>query len=213
VRSIASRMRANLHVRRRAPAWPARLALLVALVAMSGGVVAQAPPAQTLQLCAACHGADGNSKLPGSPSLAGQPKVFIENQLVMIREGLREVAQMRGLLTNIKDEEFTLLAKYFSEQKIAPDTGAVDAAKRTRGAALSQRGNCGSCHLPDYSGREQMPRLAGQREDFLFASMKEFRDGKATGRDTIMAATLRGLTDAELADMAHYFAKSSGVPK
>ena len=206
-------MRANLHALRRAPAWPVRLALLVALVAMSGGVVAQAPPAQTLQLCAACHGADGNSKLPGSPSLAGQPKVFIENQLVMIREGLREVAQMKGLLTNIKDEEFTLLAKYFSEQKIAPDTGAVDAAKRMRGAALSQRGNCGSCHLPDYSGREQMPRLAGQREDFLFASMKEFRDGKAMGRDTIMAATLRGLTDAELADMAHYFAKANAVPK
>ena len=129
----------------------------------------------------------------------------------MIREGLREVAQMKGLLTNITDGEFTLLAKYFSEQKIAPGAGAVDATKRLRGAALSQRGMCGSCHLPDYSGREQMPRLAGQREDFLLTSMKEFRDGKATGRDTIMAATLRGLSDSELADMAHYFA-TAGSP-
>ncbi len=191
--------------------------MLAAFFAGSGNVAAQTPPAQTLQpllqLCAVCHGVDGNSKLPGSPSLAGQPKVFIENQLVMIREGLREVAQMKGLLINIKDEEFTLLATYFSEQKIQPEAGAVDAAKRMRGAALSQRGMCGSCHLPDYSGREQMPRLAGQREDFLLASMKEFRDGRATGRDTIMAATLRGLSNADLIDMAHYFAKSSVAAK
>ena len=198
VRSIASRMRVKLLQASRQSAQQARLLLLALGVSVAGSVAAQSPPAQTLQLCAACHGVDGNSKLPGSPSLAGQPKIFIENQLVMIREGLREVAQMKGLLTNIKDEEFTLLAKYFSEQKIAPDTGAVDAAKRMRGAALSQRGNCGSCHLPDYSGREQMPRLAGQREDFLLASMKEFRDGKATGRDTIMAATLRGLSELVL---------------
>lgn len=51
-----------------------------------------------------------------------------------------------------------------------------------------------------------MPRLSGQREDFLFSSMREFRDGNATGRDTIMAATLRGMSDEELRDLAHYFA-------
>ncbi len=151
--------------------------------------------------------------MPGSPSLAGQPRIFIENQLVMIREGLREVAQMKGLLADMKDEEFTLLAKYFSEQKIQPEPTALDAARAARGAALSKRGQCGSCHLPDYAGREQMPRLAGQREDFLLSSMKEFRDGKATGRDTIMAATLRGMSNAELTDLAHYLATAGGGAK
>ncbi len=151
--------------------------------------------------------------MPGSPSLAGQPRIFIENQLVMIREGLREVAAMKGLLADMKDEEFTLLAKYFSEQKIQPEATVPDAAKIARGAAMSQRGQCGSCHMPDYAGREQMPRLAGQREDFLLSSMKEFRDGRAMGRDTIMAATLRGMKDAELADLAHYFATALGRAK
>lgn len=167
---------------------------------------AQSPSVQTLQLCAACHGDKGNSRLPGSPSLAGQPRIFIENQLVMIREGLREVAPMKGLLADMKDDEFTALAKYFSEQKVQHQAAAVDPSKVARGAALSKRGQCGSCHLPDYAGREQMPRLAGQREDFLLSSMKEFRDGRATGRDTIMVATLRGMSDAELTDLAHYFA-------
>ena len=174
---------------------------------------AQSPSAQTLQLCAACHGDKGNSQMPGSPSLAGQPRVFIENQLVMIREGLREVAQMKGLLADMKDEEFTALANYFSQQKIQPQTIARDTSKVARGAVLSKRGNCGSCHLPDYAGRDQMPRLAGQREDFLLSSMKEFRDGRATGRDTIMAATLRGLSDADLTDLAHYLATAGDGAK
>ena len=151
--------------------------------------------------------------MAGSPSLAGQPRVFIENQLVMIREGLREVAQMKGLLADMKDDEFTALAKYFSEQKIQPEATALDTSKVARGAALSKRGQCGSCHLPDYAGREQMPRLAGQREDFLLSSMKEFRDGRATGRDTIMAATLRGMSDAELTDLAHYLTTAGGGVK
>ena len=178
-----------------------------------GTAAAQSPPAQTLQLCAACHGDKGNSQMPGSPSLAGQPRVFIENQLVMIREGLREVAQMKGLLTDMKDEEFTVLAKYYSQQKIQAQTMALNTLKVARGAVLSKRGQCGSCHLPDYAGRDQMPRLAGQREDFLLSSMKEFRDGRATGRDTIMAATLRGLSDGDLTDLAHYLATAGDGAK
>ena len=205
-----------MRVRRLASAqrW-VRLALLLSVSAVIGMSIAaaQSPSTQTLQLCAACHGDRGNSRIPGSPSLAGQPRIFIENQLVMIREGLREVAAMKGLLANMKDEEFTALAKYFSAQTIEPDTTLLDASKVARGAALSKRGQCGSCHLPDYAGREQMPRLAGQREDFLLSSMKEFRDGKATGRDTIMAATLRGMSDAELNDLSHYFATAGRAPK
>ena len=193
-----------------------RLTLLLMTLGLTlgaGSAAAQSPSAQTLQLCAACHGDKGNSKMLGSPSLAGQPRIFIENQLVMIREGLREVAAMKGLITDMKDEEFTVLAKYFSEQKIQPEPTALDTTRAARGAALSKRGQCGSCHLPDYAGREQMPRLAGQREDFLLSSMKEFRDGKATGRDTIMAATLRGMSNAELTDLAHYFATAGGGAK
>ena len=48
--------------------------------------------------CTACHGPDGNSQIPAIPSLAGQPRVFIENQLVLIREGLRDVPAMKGML-------------------------------------------------------------------------------------------------------------------
>ena len=72
------------------------------------------------------------------------------------------------------------------------------------GQELSRKMHCGSCHLPDFSGRQQIPRLAGQHEPYLLQAMKQFRDHPGLGRDTIMAASLYGLKDAELADLAHY---------
>jgi cytochrome c553 len=151
--------------------------------------------------------------MPGAPSLAGQPKVFLENQLVMIREGMREVPQMKGMLDTVKDEDFTALAKLYAALPSKPSTTKLDAEKIKRGAALSKQGLCGSCHLQDYAGQQQMPRLAQQREDFLLANMQQFRDGKATGRDTMMTGILRGFTDAQLSDLAHYFSTSGTSEK
>lgn len=168
----------------------------------------QQPPATPrLQACMACHGAQGNSADPNIPSLAGQPRLFIENQLVLIREGLRDVPAMKGLLDGVPDAEIVQMAGYFAAQKPVPAAGRpVDAAAVERGKALAARGLCGSCHLPDYAGRQQIPRLAGQHEAFLLASMKQFRDHPGPGRDTIMAASLYGFKDDELADLAHYLA-------
>ncbi|MES2785846.1 MAG: c-type cytochrome [Pseudomonadota bacterium] len=180
------------------------------VLALSAGAVfahgqQAAPPAQAA-LCMACHGPQGNSQIPTTPSLAGQPKLFIENQLVLIREGLRVIPEMKGMLDNIKDTEIISLASYFAAQKPVPARGAVDDAVWRRGQALASRMLCGTCHLPDYSGREQIPRLAGQHEQFLMQSMKQFRDHPGPGRDTIMAASLYGLKDVELAELAHYLA-------
>lgn len=158
-----------------------------------------------LALCMACHGPGGNSQVPTLPSIAGQPRLFIENQLVLIREGMRVVPEMRGTLDNVKDPEIIALAEYFSAQKpVARTDGAVNLDTYRRGQAVAQKALCGTCHLPSYAGREQIPRLAGQHETFLLQSMKQFRDKPARGRDTIMAASLYGLKDDELADLAHF---------
>lgn len=167
------------------------------------------PAAGTLALCVACHGALGNSQIPQTPSLAGQPKVFIENQLVLIREGLRDIPQMKGMLDGKDDAELVALATYFSAQTPAPVAAGAkpfNAQSAQRGKDLSQKMQCGTCHLPDYSGRAQIPRLAGQHEAFLIDSMKQFRDHAGPGRDTIMSATLFGVKDAQVADLAHFLA-------
>ena len=157
--------------------------------------------------CMACHGPQGNSQMPNLPSIAGQPQVFIENQLVLIREGLRDVPAMKGLLEGVADAEIVQLARFFAAQKPLPTAkGTPDEAALRRGQALAARGLCGSCHLPDFTGRAQIPRLAGQHEEFLRESLKQFRDRPGPGRDTIMAASLHGFKDDELADLAHFLA-------
>jgi len=152
----------------------------------------------------ACHGAQGNSQIPLTPSLAGQPKVFLENQLVLIREGMRDIPQMKGMLDGLKDADLVVLANYFSAQTPIRVSSPVNSVTYQRGKDTAQKMLCGTCHLPDYAGRQQIPRLAGQQEEFLIYSMKQFRDHPGLGRDTIMAASLYGLKDGDLDDLAHF---------
>lgn len=170
--------------------------------------VAWAQPAlpQTLALCAACHGERGVSALAGAPSLAAQPKVFTETQLVLIREGLREVPAMQAALSGMSDETISALATWFAAQPAPVAASLTQPDKAQAGAALSQRLLCNTCHLAKYEGQQQVPRLAGQREDYLVASMTQLRDNPGPGRDTIMASTLRGLSNADLGALAHYLA-------
>lgn len=180
--------------------------LATALPLLMPAALRAAPSEATLAACSACHGPQGNSQNPQLPSLAGQPKIFIENQLVLIREGLREIPAMQALMSGIKDDEIIELAKHFSARPLAANPTPVDNAKAERGAAIASRTRCGTCHLADFSGQQQVPRLAGQQEQYLLLSMQQFRDNPGPGRDTIMSATLLGLQDSELADLAHYMA-------
>ena len=160
-----------------------------------------------LQVCAACHGADGNAQLPGAPSLAGQPKIFIENQLVMIREGMRSIPMMQGMLDGVSDEEISAMAAHYAKLPVKKPPVDRQAALYALGEKKSNDMRCGICHLPSYVGREQMPRLAGQREDYLLHSMRQFKSNQAVGRDTIMAASLYGVGDDDLKAIAHFLSR------
>jgi cytochrome c553 len=189
----------------------ARAGFLLAWVCVAAAAQPLAPPPPAalqpkLAVCAACHGADGHALLPEVPHLAGQPRLFIENRLVMMREGLSVVPQMKGLLDGLGDAELTALSRHYAALPLKPERAPRDAARAARGAALSQRAQCGSCHLPGYQGREQIPLLAGQREDYLLKSMRDFAAGRTGGRDTLMSNALLGLTDADLQDLAHHLA-------
>jgi cytochrome c553 len=161
-----------------------------------------------IALCDACHGAGGVSQTAGTPSIAGQPKLFIENQLVLFREELRVAPQMQAAVNGLTDREIVRLAEHYAAQAARPVAdGPTDAGQAKRGLAFAQKNHCGSCHLPDYRGRAQIPRLAGQREEYLVESMLAYRDNRRTGGDTIMAAALYGASDADIRALAHYLAR------
>lgn len=171
---------------------------------------AAAQPADP-QLCIACHGPGGNSVIPGTPSIAGQPRIFLENQLVLIREGLRQVPAMEAVMRGLTDEQITALSRHFAAEPARAPAAAAAARPqlRAQAAELSRRALCGTCHLPDYRGQNQVPRLAAQQEQYLLATLKMYRDAPAPGRDTAMGALLQGFKDAELEALAHYFATTA----
>jgi cytochrome c553 len=158
--------------------------------------------------CAACHGADGNSPTTTVPSIAGQPKLFLENQLVLFREELRRSPVMLPVVRGMKDAEITALASHFSRLPAkSMEAGPGDAALAKRGMEAARRLRCGVCHLADFSGQNQVPRLAGQREEYLESEMRAYRDNTRSGGDTIMAATLYGVQDDDIKALAHFLAR------
>jgi cytochrome c553 len=180
-----------------------RWALLTALF-LSAAAFAQ----DRIATCKACHGPDGNSVTAGVPSLAGQPKLFLENQMILFREELRRSPVMTPILAGIKDPEIIALADHFSKLPAKPvSTTPVDKAVAKQGEALGKKLRCNVCHVSTYHGQKQMPRLAGQREDYLNAEMLAYRDGKRSGGDTIMAAALYGVKDDEIKALAHFLSR------
>ncbi len=188
-----------------------RAFVFLGLVCAAGAAPAQsgADPARGETLarpCAACHGTPDRGPLPLTPSLARQPEDYTVLQLFLLREGLREAPQMAGMLKDVTDPEFFDIAAYYARQAPAAGGTKPDPQLRARGAALSREKGCGSCHLGDYSGQKQVPRIANQREDYLAASMKAYRDNKRTGADTNMNGILYRVPDEDIQALAHYLA-------
>jgi cytochrome c553 len=168
---------------------------------------AQAQVEEKLKTCAACHGADGNSAIAGTPSIAAQPRIFLENYLVLTREGIRGTQVMQALLKGVPDKEIVALSLHFSKLKAKIPDGKTDQTVFNRGREIASKNRCASCHNADFHGREQMPRLAGQREEFLAEVMLQYRQNRRPGGDTLMAASLYGIPEADFKALAHYFSR------
>ena len=163
----------------------------------------------SVQLCATCHGPDGNSTNPQVPSIAAQPALFLETQLVLFREELRKSEQMLPVVKAMKDAEIVRLAAHFSRLPAkAMEAGKPDPKLMKVAVQKAKALRCGICHLSDFRGQNQIPRLAGQREAYLEAEMRAYRDGKRAGGDTIMAAALYGVSDADIKALAHFLSRS-----
>lgn len=188
-----------------------RAFLLLGLALFTSATLAQSKGnpergAALAKTCMACHGAPDREPLPLTPSLAGQPEDYVVLQLFLLREGLREAPQMEGLLKDVTDPDFLDLAAFYARQSPARGTAKPEPQLRAQGARLSAAMGCGSCHLKDYSGQKQVPRLSDQREDYLVASMQAYRDNKRVGPDTSMNGILYRMPDADIRALAHYLA-------
>jgi cytochrome c553 len=158
----------------------------------------------TALVCAACHGADGNSTTPLVPSLAAQPVDYTTLQLILFREKQRESAQMAPFAAGVSDTRAEDLATWFAGLALTPPASPPDETRAADGTRLAEANHCASCHLASYAGQNQIPRLAGQREDYLFKAMRDYRDGQRAGFDGTMTEVLHGMSDRDMLSLAHY---------
>lgn len=164
--------------------------------------------AQRIKLCYVCHGGNGQSQTPLIPSLGGQPSFFVVAQLFLFRDGRRGSAAqgMYDAARTLSNDDLRTFGELISRlPPPVPPAGKPDPARAARGAALAQQHHCAACHNPDYSGREQMPRLANQREDYLLKALRDYKSSAripyGRGMEDIMT-----LSDADCSDLAHYLA-------
>jgi cytochrome c553 len=172
------------------------------------------------QICAACHGADGNSIASANPNLAGQIADYITLQLTHFKAGVRVNPTMQAMSATLGDADMQALGAYFAGQK--PKGLAVKDPTQVKSAQQLWRGGdaangipaCAACHSPTGAGiPKSFPRLAGQYADYTYAQLKAFKSGErgadAAGKDQngrIMTAIAQKMSDAQMKAIADYAA-------
>lgn len=161
-------------------------------------------------VCAACHGADGNSAITLNPKLAGQHPEYLLKQLKNFKEGTRANAIMSGMVSNLTPEDMQNLAAYFSSQ-----TQTLAKAKTNGKGSLGEkiyRGGiaktnvpaCAACHGANGAGiPKQFPRLAGQHADYTYQQLKTFRTGERANAP-MMKVIAAKMTEAEMQAVSDY---------
>lgn len=171
-------------------------------------------------VCAACHGADGNSSIPANPNLAGQHASYLTKQLNNFKASadgkpaLRQNAVMNGMAAPLTPEDIKTLAQYFSKQTLKPDI-AKDDKLVTEGRKLWRAGDlkkgipaCAGCHGVAGGGLPaQYPSLAGQHPEYIVAQLQQFRDGtRANDPEGMMRTIAAKMTDKQMSAVADYAA-------
>jgi cytochrome c553 len=154
--------------------------------------------------CASCHGPDGNSTTPGTPTLAGQQPRYFVAALREYHAGDRHTSATRSMLRVGGQLEIESLALFFASQtpvkRAAPASGDA-------GAGEPLTAVCGGCHgSHGISTDASTPSLAGQDAQYLATSIKAY--GKSRKHET-MESQVSKLSDADVQNIAAFYASQT----
>jgi cbb3-type cytochrome c oxidase subunit III len=206
------------------------LAALLALPAMSSFAAGDAAPAAAAApimaakpdlvkgeatftaMCAACHGADGNSGTPAYPKLSQQHPEYLVKQLQEFKSGMRKDAIMQGFAATLSDDDMKNVAYWATSKKTKPgfarEKELVTMGERIYRGGIADRqiAACASCHSPSGAGiPSQYPRLSGQHSEYTATQLTAFRDG-VRGNSLQMTQVAAKLNDKEIRAVADYIA-------
>jgi cytochrome c553 len=167
--------------------------------------------------CLACHGESGQSETPEVPSLGGQPAPYLLIQLYMFREKQRAspakkddqmIQVMTEMTKGFSDDDLRNFSDFVAKLPVPkPPSDAGDTARMQRVSALITQNRCNSCHGLDLAGRENIPHIANQREDYLVKTLREYKTNDRRGYDGSMAEVLAPVSDQQIVDLAYYIAR------
>lgn len=192
------------------------LAILLALSATAAEAAGDAAKgAAKAQVCAACHGPDGNSTNPEWPKLAGQHASYLSKQLADFKAGThRSNAMMTGMVAALTPEDMDDLAAYYAAQ--TSTGGYVSKELIELGRGVYRGGDksakvpaCISCHGPKGSGNPPgvIPTISGQYAKYTAGQLMAFRAGtRSNDPNAMMRDAVRGLTDQQIQAVAEYMA-------
>jgi cytochrome c553 len=178
------------------------------LLAATGPAAAADPEAgrRKAEACKACHGPDGNATVPGTPSIAAQPAIFTHWQLIKYRDGRRKDPQMSPAAEQLSDQDMADLAAFYARQPATPRPASIDPQKASVGERLAEVHHCTSCHRPQLTGHQQIPRLAGQDFDYLTRLLRSFKNRTASDLDGMMTMSAQPLREEDIENIVHFLA-------
>ena len=159
--------------------------------------------------CLACHGEKGQSETENTPSLGAQQAPYALIQLFMFREKLRVFEPMNEMAKSLTDDDLRTFSDFIAKlPKPAPSADAGDPARMARAQAAVHQHRCNTCHNTDFSGKDNVPRIASQREDYLAKTLAEYKDNSRHGYDASMADVMAPVTPEQIADLAYFLARA-----
>jgi cytochrome c553 len=185
-----------------------RLAVAAILACLAAPPLNAQSLEERLPACFACHGENGTSQLPETPSLGAQPAFYSMVQLLMFRDRMRVVEPMNEMAKGLTDDDLRKAGEITSK---LPPPGPVadnpDPARMERARALANQHRCNFCHQSNYQGQDNVPRLAGQREDYLLKALRGYKDNSRRGYDPQMAEVVYPMKDEDFVDLAYFLAR------
>jgi cytochrome c553 len=166
-------------------------------------------------VCAACHGVDGRSAMAGIPVLAGQHSLYAITQLFLFREGRRKNEAMIAMAKQMTDADLRGFSDYIGTLPPVPaprPDAPPDAARMTKAGALAKEYKCVFCHGAELDGGQGVPRIGGQKEDYVLGTLQGFKSGDRPGYTRAMTEALSQVPPEDLPLLAFFVANYTGKP-
>jgi cytochrome c553 len=144
--------------------------------------------------------------MPGIPSLAAQNSRYIYLQLRDFQEGRRSNDMMTPMTAGLSKDDMREIADYYSKQKLSSKGFKADAEKAKLGKAKADETLCAMCHLGEFVGQNEIPKVAGQNYDYVVKSLTDFKAKTRTNDAGNMTSVASTLSAADIENLAHYIA-------